>query len=141
MMKFLHVMLAITLWGLSFASCFYVTQAKKQKNPSIYPFTLRLAVKLEARVILPALTITLLTGLALVSLYDFSFVTPWIVSAYILIGIAAICRLCVLFCLAKGHITYFYYALQVLFWLILVMLVHDAVLHPMHYFWQLGVYP
>lgn len=141
MIKFLHVMLAVSLWGLSFASCFYVSQAKKQNNSSLYPFTLRLAVNLEAWVILPILIITLLTGLALVLSYGFNFTTPWIVSAYILISGAVICRTCILFCLVKGRITFFYYVMQLLFWLILLLLVHDAILHPMHYFWQLGVHP
>lgn len=141
--KFLHVMIGTTLLGLSFASCFYASKAVKA-DTVFRQFSYKIVIGLECIVLAPLLLSGFVTGPLMVGFYGFSPGTPWIVSAYIYLSLAFLCRLGGIYWFRRAcrdndrqSLGWPYYVLQLLFWLFLLLIIHDAIAKPMHYLWQL----
>jgi uncharacterized membrane protein len=142
--KFIHVALAITMLGLSFASSYYLFQTLKLKEKAVSAYTLRLVLTLELCILLPMLLSGFITGPILVHYYQFDFHTAWIVSAFIFLTLIILIRI------ASTGLIWFnyrkqtgpfrgkwlYLLLQLLFWLIALIIIHDAIVHPTTYLWQ-----
>ncbi len=144
--KFIHVILMTILLGLSFSSFFYTRQALKSRDPVLYAFTLRLALTLEIFIFLPAFFVLLFTGLKLVKIFEFSYQTPWIIAAYSLLGLLLLLRVGILnflyrqyVAIKKGKWLVFsktYYVLQIVFWMIFILIMRDAITHSTYFGWS-----
>ena len=137
MILFFHILFSISLLGLSFANTFYVLQTHWHPDPNSSPFTLKMALYCEIFLLLPLLFCTLITGSILTQHLYFISPPPWIISAFILLSLALFCRLGSIFILWKPTSLRFYGSLQILFWIIFALIIHDAITQPMHYFWQI----
>ena len=135
MILFIHIFFGISLLGLSIANAFYVLQSRTDTINA--NFTRNLALKCEIFILLPLLFCTLITGSILTQHLYFISPPPWIISAFILLSLALFCRLASIVILWKSQPLRFYLSLQILFWLIFILLIHDAIVQPMHYFWQI----
>lgn len=81
-LKWLHVLLAITAVGTNITYGLWLTRA--YRDPQSLPFTLRGIKFLDDRVANPAYALLLLTGLAMVFFGGLSLTTPWILTALVL---------------------------------------------------------
>ncbi|MCX7123237.1 MAG: DUF2269 family protein [Gammaproteobacteria bacterium] len=137
MILFIHIIFGTSLLGLSFSNAFYVLHHHRHPDAITIPLTLKLALNCEIFVLLPLLFLTLITGSVLIQNLYFISPPPWIISAFILMSLALLCRLASILILWKSSTLRFYFSLHILFWIIFVLIIHDAIVRPMHYFWQI----
>lgn len=83
-LKWLHVLLAITAVGTNITYGLWLTRA--YRDPQFLPFALRTIKILDDRIANPAYALLLLTGLAMVFFGGLSLTTPWILTALVLYG-------------------------------------------------------
>jgi uncharacterized membrane protein len=92
LLKWLHVLAAITALGSNITYGFWLTRATR--DPPVLPFTLRGVKLIDDRIANPAYGVLLITGFAMVGVGQLSIRTPWLLSALILyvvmVGLAAV---------------------------------------------------
>lgn len=117
--KFIHLLAGTAILGVVISTWIYYFRNKK-------PFYLILS----ECVILLLIPIQFITGTFLVKKLHYSFLTPWIVAAYILLGIIAI--LCFLTLYLKRKYYYLFeksfLVINVIIVILLFLIIHDAVM-------------
>ncbi len=90
-MKYLHILLIILFTGLFVANYYYVTINAKKSNPDneLLVYALRFSFYIDIILSIGFLFIPI-TCIKLIILGQFSFVTPWLVSAYLLFSMTSI---------------------------------------------------
>jgi uncharacterized membrane protein len=81
-LKWVHVLAAITAVGLNMS--YGIWLARAARNPEHLPFTLRGIKILDDRMANPAYGLLLITGLAMVFTTPIPFMTPWLLTGFIL---------------------------------------------------------
>jgi len=82
LLKWLHVLLAITAVGVNLTYGIWLTRAAR--SPEVLPFTLRGIRILDSRIANPAYALLLVTGLGMVVVGDLELSTPWLAISLVL---------------------------------------------------------
>ncbi len=88
LIKWIHVLSAITAVGANITYGIWIRQASRE--PQVLPFVLRNIKMIDRRVANPCYGLLLLTGLTMAFLVRIPLTTPWLLTALILYGIAAL---------------------------------------------------
>jgi len=91
--KTLHILSAIILFGTGLGSAFYKLSADKSRNTTHIAITNRQVVFADWIFTTPTILIQPLTGFILLYLSHISFTTPWLMISLILYVIAGLCWL------------------------------------------------
>src|SRR5512142_2226622 len=86
--KWVHVLAAITAVGANLTYGIWISQASR--DPQILPFVLRNIHVIDRRVANPGYALLLITGVAMALALPIPFTTPWLLTALILYGLAAL---------------------------------------------------
>ncbi|HVZ20332.1 MAG TPA: DUF2269 family protein [Vicinamibacterales bacterium] len=82
LIKWLHVLAAITALGANITYGFWITRATR--DPAVLPFTLRSIKILDDRIANPAYGVLLITGFAMAWVGQLPLRTPWLATALVL---------------------------------------------------------
>jgi uncharacterized membrane protein len=85
LMKWVHVLAAITALGSNITYGFWIARASRE--PAVLPFTLRSIKRIDDRIANPAYGVLLLTGLALAGIGRLPIRTPWVATALALYAV------------------------------------------------------
>ncbi len=88
LVKYVHVLSAITAVGANITYGIWITQASRQ--PAVLPFVLRNIKRIDDWVANPLYALLLLTGLTMAFLLPLPLTTPWLTTALILYAIATL---------------------------------------------------
>jgi uncharacterized membrane protein len=91
LIKWLHVLAAITALGANITYGFWITRATR--DPAVLPFTLRSIKALDDRIANPSYGVLLITGFAMAGIGQLPLRTPWLASAlalYVVMVIVAV---------------------------------------------------
>lgn len=90
-LKWLHIISATLLFGTSLGSVFYVLRAHFSRDISAITFALKTATFANWALILPAVIIQPLSGLALADIGNFSLSNTWLWSSLALFTLLVLC--------------------------------------------------
>lgn len=90
-LKFFHVLLAIVAVGTNMTYGVWIRRAAR--DPRVLPFALRGIKALDDRLANPAYALLLLTGLAMLRWSQYTWATPWVLTALVLYGVAVVLAL------------------------------------------------
>ncbi len=136
--KFLHIISAITFAGLLVANYFYLTYSLTTKDKSLLHYAYRFNQYADG-IIFILLVASIITGSLLVHPAKLQFNTPWIMAAYLLFSLTTVAWIVQLiikwinysrlktdkpFSFKKS-----YHAINILIFIFLILIVHDAVMH------------
>ncbi len=88
LVKWIHVLSAITAVGANFTYGIWI--AKASREPKVLPFVLRNIQLIDRKVANPCYGLLLATGLTMAFLSPIPLVTPWLLTALVLYVIAAL---------------------------------------------------
>jgi uncharacterized membrane protein len=88
LIKWLHVLAAITALGANITYGFWITRATR--DPAVLPFTLRSIKIIDDRIANPAYGVLLITGLAMAWVGQLPLRTPWLATALVLYVVMAV---------------------------------------------------
>lgn len=135
--RFLHVMLAVTLSGMFVANYFYIYLAMKENNVELLKFTLKHSLYIDCLFFLPAILLIFSTGSYQVFLLNLSLHTHWILSAYLFFFIITILWIFLFALKSYSYIfidnhkffvgKFFFHISNILILLCLIFIIHDAV--------------
>ena len=86
--KWVHVLAAIAAVGANITYGIWISQASR--DPKVLPFVLRNIHVIDRRVANPGYALLLITGVAMALALPIPFTTPWLLTALILYGLAAL---------------------------------------------------
>jgi uncharacterized membrane protein len=130
LIKFIHVMLGVTLLGILVASYFYNVISSRSSVSEAGPFILKLAIRVDTFIILPMIGILIATGALLTHLLKIPPRTPWILSAYLFMSIVTV--LVMINWRLKANNAQRSLLFHLVSWLIFIglcFIIHDAVMH------------
>lgn len=84
-------MLAVTLFGLCIASCYYMQVARKHPSKVLYEYTLKQSLRLDYWIIFPLMLLTFISGTGMVHLSGLSTNIPWVRNAYLFLIVNFMC--------------------------------------------------
>ena len=90
LIKFCHLLIAITLYGLCIASCYYSNMARKLPSETLYLYSLKQSLRLDYWLIYPAFLLTFIFGTGMVHLSGLSMQVAWVQNAYLFLGLNVI---------------------------------------------------
>jgi uncharacterized membrane protein len=88
LIKWIHVLSAITAVGANITYGIWITRASRE--PAVLPFVLRSIKTIDDRVANPLYALLLLTGLTMAFILPIPLTTPWLLTALILYAIATL---------------------------------------------------
>ncbi len=86
--KWIHVLSAITAVGANITYGLWISQASR--DPKVLPFVLRNIHVIDRRLANPCYALLLVTGVTMALALPVPFTTPWLLTALILYGLAAL---------------------------------------------------
>ncbi len=122
--KFLHLIFAVTLFGLCISSVYYVRSASQ----ALYPHAIKESLKLDRWIILPFMLLTFIFGTGMVHGTHLSLHVHWVLNAYIFLSINLILwSISAWLRWKKPERKNLYLIFQILVLVIFVIILHDAV--------------
>lgn len=88
-LKYIHILCAITLVGTGAGIAFFMLMANRSKNISVIAHTARIVVLADWIFTTPAIVGQLITGILLMQRLQYSFSAPWfmcVISLFVFIG-------------------------------------------------------
>lgn len=95
LLKWVHILSSVSLVGVGFGSAFYMYFANRTRNVAAIAEVARLVVRADYWFTAPAAVVQPVTGIALASMANYPFTTPWLMMTYALFALAGICWLAV----------------------------------------------
>lgn len=135
MMKYLHVLLAVSLLGIHLASHFYIATSLYIGNRALSQYTLRFSL-LSDVLTASIIFILFLSASHLMTAQQLSLAVPWIQAAYLLLSISTFCWLKLINTkrtlkvknLAQCQPPFSFHMYYILMMLVLICIIHDAVM-------------
>ncbi len=138
MIRYIHVLLGVTLAGFFVGNYFYINLAIQQNCRMTLRFILSKSLLVDCILFLPIIVIVLATGSYQVIFLNLSLTTPWILSAYLFFLVFIILWLS-LFCLKsynyifvkdykilfKGEILF--HCINLISIILFIVIIHDAI--------------
>ncbi len=88
LVKWIHVLSAITAVGANITYGIWISRASRE--PNVLPFVLRNIHLIDRRVANPGYVLLLITGLTMALTLPIPLTTPWLLTALVLYGLAAL---------------------------------------------------
>jgi uncharacterized membrane protein len=93
LIKLLHILSSVLMVGTGFGSAFYMFMANRSNNLQAQMIVSRLVVKADWWFTTPTIIIQPASGIAMIYLAGWPMDAPWLLEAYALYGLAAMCWL------------------------------------------------
>jgi hypothetical protein len=134
-LKFIHVLIGVTMFGFIVAYYFYFIFAKD--DPRARKNILRLSLFIDC-LIFPFIILLFITGAHLMVNSHLSPAVPWVHMAFMMLGLVMFCWLISVavkginyYALRKGQLTFYgkriFHTCHILMIILIVLIIHDAV--------------